>query len=1181
MARRPGVTFLRFLFRNLLYHWRGNLAVFLGIALGTAVLTGALLVGDSLRGSLRALTLDRLGWVKQAMMPGRFFREQLARELPPQRSSPVILLSGSASNPLASVHARQVGGVTVLGVDSSFWTQPVPVGANFWESDTAEVVLNRTLADLLGVEEGDKVTLHLQKLTDIPRESLLGQRKLSTTLQVIEVKVRQIVPDEGLGSFSLKPTPGPVRNAFVPLAFLQAQHELQKQANAVLVAGAAPNLGDELQAKLTLADWGLRLRTPKDRALAFLKYLSPNDPEPQLKRARWRGRVPDELAFAPVANDGILTAEQVVAFYEKHRPYVSLESHQLFLSPQVVEAAQAVFAKGDPHAMGVRSVFVYLADEMHPHDSQRSHHYVVIGATERKGAIPNDAEAGIRVTDGGIVLVDTPEALWKVEPGHKVAVSYYKPDDHNHLTRLTADFEVDGVVPMRGELDDPDLTPELPGITDQRDISSWRNPPFPYDPKLVTKADEDYWTRYRATPRAYVNMETAHRLWGSRFGQLTAMHFYGVSAQQLSRELLANLSPQQGGFVFQAVRENAEKASTGSADFGVLFLGFSFFLIASALLLVGLLVRLNLDRRAGEIGLLLAIGWDHGRVRRMVVGEGAVLAVLGGLAGLLGALLYARLMLDLLRANWPGGESLSFLCLHAEPLSFVCGYSGSLAVSLLTIIWAARVLGRLAPRALLAGETTTSGYVVERRGWPWRWWILGLALLGTVASVLAGYLADSQEATAGSFFSAGALALTASLAAVWIWLRHTARWSTPRPSLTGLGVRNAGRHAVRSLLTVGLLAAATFLIVAVESFHKEADAGFLATSGGSGGFALVAETDVPLFQDLNRPDVRRELGLTNGWLSSARFFAFRVRGGDDASCLNLYRPLEPRVMGVPQKLLDQKRFHFVSVLGATDPNAVSWACLNEKTQDGTIPAVLDANTAQWILKKQLGETLEVDNDHGEKLKLRVVGLLDESIFQSEVLVSEENFRKLFPRQEGFSFFLIEWKDQDDTSPMGAEVIRHMQADLDAALADQGVRVETTTNRLQAYLAVENTYLATFQALGGLGLVLGALGLGIILMRGVWERRGELALLRALGFGPFRLAWLVLAENLALLLLGLAAGIAAAMLSVAPHLAGAGAHVLWLRIGGLLTLVLAAGLIAGGLAVFTTLRAPVLTALRRE
>src|SRR5262249_6116525 len=120
LAARARMSFFRLLCRNLLYHWRGNLAVFLGTALGTAVLTGALLVGDSLHGSLRALMLDRLGWIEEAMVPGRFFREQLAGDLDGTNSSPAILLSASASHGNSGPQ-RHAGGVTVLGLDASFW----------------------------------------------------------------------------------------------------------------------------------------------------------------------------------------------------------------------------------------------------------------------------------------------------------------------------------------------------------------------------------------------------------------------------------------------------------------------------------------------------------------------------------------------------------------------------------------------------------------------------------------------------------------------------------------------------------------------------------------------------------------------------------------------------------------------------------------------------------------------------------------------------------------------------------------------------------------------------------------------------------------------------------------------------------------------------------------------------
>src|ERR671938_1802320 len=149
---------------------------------------------------------------------------------------------------------------------------------------------------------------------------------------------------------------------------------------------------------------------------------------------------------------------------------------------------------------------------------------------------------------------------------------------------------------------------------------------------------------------------------------------------------------------------------------------------------------------------------------------------------------------------------------------------------------------------------------------------------------------------------------------------------------------------------------------------------------------------------------------------------------------------------------------------------------------------------------------------GEPVRLRFVGLRQDSVFQSELLLSEANFLKLYPRQEGYQFFLIE------AAPDRAADVRRA---LETALADHGFTVTPTARRLEAYLRVENTYLSTFQALGGLGLVLGSLGLAVVLLRGVWERRAELALLRALGYRRATLGWLVLAENGFLLVLGLA------------------------------------------------------------
>jgi len=129
--------------------------------------------------------------------------------------------------------------------------------------------------------------------------------------------------------------------------------------------------------------------------------------------------------------------------------------------------------------------------------------------------------------------------------------------------------------------------------------------------------------------------------------------------------------------------------------------------------------------------------------------------------------------------------------------------------------------------------------------------------------------------------------------------------------------------------------------------------------------------------------------------------------------------------------------------------------------------------------------------------------------------------------------------------------------------------------------VQNTYLSTFQSLGGLGLLLGTLGLAAVQLRSVFERRGELALLRAAGFRRRRLAGLVLLEHAMLLMAGLGIGVLAALLAVLPQLLVRTTSLPWASLAGTLLAVLVLGLATGGLAVRAVLRAPLLLSLRQE
>ena len=1216
------MTLKRLRLRNLLYHWRGNLAVFLGVVVGTTVLTGARLVGDSLQGSLRQQTLQRLDWVDEALIAPRFFRQALTDDLigskAAERVCPVILLQATVvvrQKGGGGAIAHQVRGVTVMGVDERFWSSPSAPWSSSGKDNGDSLVLNRALAGLLEVSAGDRVSLRLQKPSAIPRETMLGRRDDSAIVEEWTLPVGRVLSaEEPADHFSLRPEMDAPRTVFLPLHLLQERLGLAGRCNALLAGEVRSPLAEAVRANLQLADWGLTLQGPQERVETLFQRLDTNHDD-KLQPREWR----DRLAASVVESihsgrNVVLNRDEVEGFYRRSRNYLSLESTQLLLDP-FISAAALDTAKD----MRLRAAptLVYLANTLAADGKEIP--YSVVAALDPTLAPPLGPFLPAllkQLADDEIVLADWKESSLPRTIGEKVTLSYFPPTppspsplpplggegkgEGGQPREESATFRLVGFVPLTGVTGDPDLTPEFPGITDKLKIDDW-DPPFPYDNTRVKPRDEHYWRDYRTTPKAYVNLAVGQRLWGSRFGRVTSLRMAAAKGDDLTesaatfrRGLLGRLDPAKGSLVFNPVKQQALAASAGGTDFATLFLGFSFFLIAASLLLVGLLFRLNIDRRAEEIGLLLAVGYRRAAVRRLLLGEGCVLAAAGAVAGSCLAMLYTQLLLQLLVSLWPGGSLQAVLRPHFTPLSLIGGAGAAFVVSVLTVVWAVFSLGRVAPSALLAGQVPGTGEKLGRRPRRWIGWIVGGCVVCAIVLLVAAGRVQDHEMRAMTFFGSGSLLLIACLSALSGWMRssrhHTVEghglWSVAR-----LGIRNAARHPGRSLLTAGLLASAAFLIVAVEAFRRHVDA-HEAVARSNGGFDLVAESDLPLFRDLNTEEGRREVAdklvplyrdeaggdnkiaerrskEARGLLEQIKVVAFRVQAGDDASCLNLYQPLRPRLLGVPIAFLEQQHggFQFAATTARTDSERANpWTLL--LPQDGEVPAFGEKNTVEWMLHSKVGGRITLPPDHS----LRIDGLLSDSVFQSSLLVSEANFLRMYSGHEGYNYFLIH-------TPANKE--SEVRRVLELAYADRGFQATPTAERLQSFLAVENMYLSTFQALGGLGLILGSLGLAVVLLRGVWERRGELALLRALGFRRATLSFLILAENAFLLLVGLLSGTLSALIAVAPHLLSGGGSIPWLHLLALLVGVVLVGLIAGMLATISTLRAPLILALRRE
>jgi len=624
-------------------------------------------------------------------------------------------------------------------------------------------------------------------------------------------------------------------------------------------------------------------------------------------------------------------------------------------------------------------------------------------------------------------------------------------------------------------------------------------------------------------------------MWSNRYGNLTAVRYpsSGESKESIGESLLDTVNPASVGLYFEAVRARGERAGDEATDFGGLFLGFSLFLIAAALVSMGLLFVFGVEKRSEQAGMLVAVGFSQKLIRRLFLLEGGVLAVLGAAAGAAAGLLYTKAMIYGLATVWQDAVVDSVIHFYAKPATIFAGALEGVAVSLIAIWLTLRKQLRRPARELLGGVRWQ--FFMDRRISKGRvgLWVAAAAIVG--AAVLLWVMGTGESSTvATAFFGAGALLLIAELGVTGALLQVVAgRWSRPVRSLGGLGLRNSTRRSGRSLAVVGLLAAGSFLVIAVGANRGDPLAEAQRRDSGTGGFALFGESAIGVLHDLNSDSGRKSLGLDGNTLEGVKIVQLRVRDGDDASCFNLNRAQKPRLLGVEPELLgERKAFGFIETIGGTEKKD-GWALLRREWGDDVVPAIGDYATIVWALDKSIGDELEYSDERGRKFRLRLVGMLKNSIIQGSLVIAADEFVERFPSEDGYRMFLVDAAEEKTEEVMDR---------LSAGLRDFGLELTPSRQRLAEFNAVENTYLSIFQLLGGLGLILGSVGLGLVVLRNVLDRRGELAMMQAVGVGKERLKQMILYEHAGLMLLGLLCGVVAALVAVGPALRAGGPEV---------------------------------------
>ncbi len=1122
------MTNFSFILHNLRHYLTANLLVIVGVAIGTAVLTGALLLGDSLKGSLKQLTLDRLGNVEAALVADRFFPAKLADRLG-SNVVPAIILRGTVLRRSAdgSQLLSRAGRVQIVGIDDRFWKLFDASPRSLADG----VLINQALADVLQIQPADGLEVRMEKPTSIPSESVLGQRSSDDALVLETARLAGIIPNQGPGRFTLQPMQSEPLILYVKLESLQRrlaedQQQLPGSANIMLTT-AASDWQDTLNQQITLDDLGFSLQPNAEKNAAVLS------------------------------------------------------SRRLLVEPKVVETVTKNLSGSNYQAT---PTLTYLANRIFRLDDGKP----------SKEFVPYSTIVGVASLLGKEIAEDTVVVndFIAQDLGQNVKlirIEYFVETDGHRLIEKEHDFKVERVVPISGESADRSWTPDFPGM--KGTLAEWK-PPFPpeqWHREWVRKRDEDYYKQYRATPKLFIHPNTAKKLFSSRFGDATSIRitkpgkqpFTDAELNELQSKLKSWLKPSDLGLSWQNLKEQGLQSATSGGTtnmFGGLFAGFSLFLIVAAALLVALLFRLRLERRAKELGLLLATGWPVKMVRRTALSEGLLLAIAGALLGIPLALGYAWLMISGLRYGWGGLLASDSLRLYFTPTTLIIGAIASILIAGLAMVLSLRSLMKLPAPMLLAGRTElpTMGMTpmrLWRRSVPIILIVLALGLLGFGAT-----LPLAQQP--GCFFGAGFLFLFAAILWVSQYLRGTNhRTLTENASLWNLGQLNLSRSPSRSLSTIALLAAGCFLVVAVGAFRK-GKVNTTDKTSGTGGYTLLAETDVPLRSvprslddwKLLLGDRYDEVKDKVAPLVNLPWVGLRLRSGDDVSCLNLYQPTKPRILGAGSTFTERGGFDVTLGVFSMDETIRNnpWKYLQTSSD---LNLFLDDHTAQWVMQKQLRDKITIQDETEQPRQGFFTGMINGSIFQSELLVSENQFRQLYPSEAGYRYFLIEVQPEN-------------QANIRTALElvfgeSHGMVVETTASKLAAFHAVENTYIGTFQALGGLGLLLGTAGLALVILRNVQERQSEMALLQAVGFTRKQLATTILSEVAWLTMLGIAIGCAAALFVVVPLLTTGAAWQLafWLLLVVLLVPVVAFLSSLAGLRL--ALSSPLIPSLRGE
>jgi putative ABC transport system permease protein len=1084
----------KLIYRSLRFYKKQHLAIVIGTIISTAVLTGALIIGDSVRGSLHSLVDMRLGNAEFVMQTGdRFVTNDLADKISQDlsvKTASVLHLHGIVVH---TENQKRLNKKQVLGVTNSFWELS---NSAIHAPGEDEAYVSKNVADKLELKLDDELLVRVENAGAIPLNAPFVEEKESTIS--FRLKIKKIISDNELGRYSLLTDQKAAYNVFVNQDQLAGKLDLEGFVNTILVEKSAKISEDILNESLKNC-WGL-----SDAGLSIRELKEENDYQVLSSRI---------FIDEPIAEilSGLNPSEKTLTYLVNYIRKDSVETPYSFVSA----------ISGDRLKTNEIIVNNWLGDDL------------------------------------------------DLRKGDTLNIGYYRIGPLRQLEEKESEFIIQDEFELNTSYFQKSYMPEFPGLADAGSCSDW-NTGVPIDLDKIRDKDEDYWNTFKGTPKAIISLKKGQNLWGNKYGQYTSFRYStnDYSKPELTEKIITQLNPILLNLRFINLKSQGQVAANNAIDFGELFLSLSFFIILAGVLLGILLFTLNAASRSQETALLASLGFKKNQIVKLRLLESLFVLILGSAVGIVLGIFYNHLLLVGLNSVWQDAVKTNMIEIYIKPLSLLIGGLSGFIISSLSIYFVSRKQLKQELASLLNKQEILS----REKYVKWPVWIAWNAFAVTLGLVIFSVL-NGVEYHSSSFLMAGFFMLIYLLLLISQFIRNRSKAKfTKRAIPKNLAFKNLGLHHNRNMAAIILLALGSFAVIITGANRKTFHGIENDNTSGTGGYLFWAESSAAILHDLNSLEGKEKYGLDDSIFDEIEFHQIQKVEGNDASCLNLNLVHNPGILGVKTNLFQKRQaFTIVRYLNE-DFKLFPWKSLNKAFGENTYPAFLDETVLKWGLLKDIGDTLFYTDEKGEQINLIIAGSLNNTIFQGHVLLSDRLIQKHYPSISGSKIMLI------DGPLKKKDTIEQMLNDL---FVDYGLEITSTSERLAEFNSVTNSYLSVFMMLGGLGILIGTIGLGIVLLRNLQDRKYELALLKAIGFKQKHIFRLIFSENILILFFGLSAGVIAAFVGVLPSFLSPAFN---LPIGFVLILI-GSILLVGFLSIFITAKSATqknyLTHLRSE